>query len=52
MRQALNLSQRDLPAVEAISQLGEGWVGEEALGSSSDCALKFRSNFKKALIFL
>jgi ADP-ribosylglycohydrolase len=48
--QALKLSKRDIPDVEAISQLGEGWVGEEALGISIYCALKYKEDFKKALI--
>ncbi|MDI3535135.1 MAG: hypothetical protein PWQ82_1500 [Thermosediminibacterales bacterium] len=32
LNQALKLSKSDLSDVEAISRLGEGWVGEEALG--------------------
>ncbi len=39
-----------LPAVEAITRLGEGWVGEEALAISVYCALKHQDNFKKALV--
>ncbi len=34
---------------DAISRLGEGWVGEEALAISVYCALKYQDDFKKAL---
>lgn len=50
LNQALELSKSDLSDVEAISQLGEGWVGEEALGIATYCALKYTDDFKKALI--
>ena len=39
-----------LSDVEAISQLGEGWVGEEALAISVYCALRYKTDFEKALI--
>lgn len=48
--QALELSKSDLSDVDAIFQLGEGWVGEEALAISVYCALKYENDFKKALI--
>lgn len=47
---AIALSKSDLSDFDAITQLGEGWVGEEALAISVYCALKYRDNFKKALI--
>lgn len=50
LKQALELTKSDLSDIDAISQLGEGWVGEEALGISMYCALKYRDDFKKALI--
>lgn len=50
LKQALELSKSNLSDNDAISQLGEGWVGEEALGISVYCALKYRDDFKKALI--
>ena len=31
-------------------QLGEGWVGDEALASALYCALKYENNFEKAVI--
>lgn len=50
LKQALELAKSGLPDVNAITQLGEGWVGEEALAISVYCALKYQDNFKKALI--
>jgi|LFRM01.1.fsa_nt_gb ADP-ribosylglycohydrolase len=50
LNQALELSKSGLSDIDAISQLGEGWVGEEALGISTYCALKYKDSFKKALI--
>jgi len=47
---AFKLSKSDLPDIDAISQLGEGWVGEEALGISVFCALRYQDDFDKALI--
>lgn len=50
LHQALELSRSSLSDVDAICQLGQGWVGEEALGIAAYCALKHRKDFKKALI--
>lgn len=50
MIQALELVKSGISDIEAIPQLGEGWVGEEALAISVYCALKYRDDFKKALI--
>ena len=50
LKQALELSEGGLSDIEVISQLGEGWVGEEALGISVYCALKYQDDFEKALI--
>lgn len=36
--------------LEAIHQLGQGWVAEEALAIGLYCALKYRDDFEKALI--
>jgi ADP-ribosylglycohydrolase len=33
-----------------ITQLGEGWVGEEALAMSVFCALMYQDDFKKAFV--
>lgn len=45
-----NLSKQNIEDVVAISQLGEGWVGEEALAISVYSALKYKNDFKKGLI--
>lgn len=50
LTQAQELSMSNLSDAEAITQLGEGWVGEEALGISVYCALKYQGDFEKALI--
>lgn len=47
---ALELSKSNVHDIDAISSLGEGWVGEEALGIATYCALKYRDDFRKALI--
>ena len=49
MEQAIELAKKDLSDVEAITRLGEGWVGEEALAISVYCALKHQHDFKKTL---
>jgi len=38
--QAVALAKSSTPVDEAIEQIGEGWVGEEAFGISLFCALK------------
>ncbi|WP_456279047.1 ADP-ribosylglycohydrolase family protein [Bacillus sp. AK128] len=50
LEKALRLSKRNEKPLEAITSLGEGWVGEEALAISVYCALKYKNDFKKALI--
>ncbi len=50
LEQALRLAESDLPDAKAIAQLGEGWVGEEALAISVYCALRYRGDFRKAVI--
>ena len=47
---AIALANSDLPDVGAIEQLGEGWVAEETLAIALYCALKYESNFDRALI--
>ncbi|PKM88141.1 MAG: ADP-ribosylglycohydrolase family protein [Firmicutes bacterium HGW-Firmicutes-12] len=50
LSQALNLSNSGLSDIDAILHIGEGWVGEEALGISTYCTLKYKNDFNKALI--
>lgn len=47
---AEELSQNDESDAENIALLGEGWVGEEALAISVYCALRYESDFDKAII--
>ena len=50
IEQAILLSKSDENTTRALSILGEGWVGEEALAISIYCALKYRNDFTTALI--
>ena len=50
LQKAVDLSKMDIKSLDAINKLGEGWVGEEALAISVYCALKYKNDFKKALI--
>jgi ADP-ribosylglycohydrolase len=50
LKKAVDLSYSDIKPLYAINELGEGWVGEEALAISVYCALKYKDDFKKALI--
>jgi ADP-ribosylglycohydrolase len=50
LNKAVDLVKSELPDIEAISQLGEGWVGEEALAISVYCALKYQDDFKTAIV--
>lgn len=47
---AVELADADLKDVEAIGQLGEGWVGEEALAIALYCALKHYDSFEDAVV--
>ncbi len=50
IQKAIELSQGDTEPLSAITQLGEGWVGDEAIAIAIYCALKEKTDFKKALI--
>lgn len=47
---AVSLARSDVPDLEAIRQLGEGWVAEETLAIATYCALKYEHDFDRALI--
>ena len=49
LEQAESLAASDMPSHEAIAQLGEGWVAEEALAISIYCALVAR-DFRHGVI--
>lgn len=50
MQRAIELSKKNLKDLDAIRELGEGWVAEETLAIAVYCALKYQDDFNKALI--
>lgn len=50
LKEAIDLSHSNIKPLDAITRLGEGWVGEEALAISVYCALKYGDDFKLALM--
>lgn len=50
IEKAINLASENMNDLEAIHQLGEGWVGDEALAIAVYCALKYSGDIDKALI--
>ena len=50
LQKAHRLSQEETGTLEAINSLGQGWVGEEALAIAVYCSLRFKDDFKNALI--
>lgn len=49
-RRAVELAKSDLPDVDAIRQLGQGWTAEEAWSISLYCALRHIDSMKDAII--
>ena len=49
MQKALKFSKSDVEPSVAIKELGEGWVGDEAIAISTYCALKEPNDFAKAV---
>jgi len=47
---AVKLAHSDMADLDAIHQLGEGWVAEETLAISIYCALKYENNFEQGII--
>ena len=47
---ALELAETSISDEKAISRIGEGWIGEEALGIAVYCAIKYQNDFRRALI--
>ena len=50
MEQAVKLSETAENDLNAIRNLGEGWVAEETLAIAVYCALRYPNDFEKALI--
>lgn len=49
MKKAVDLAQKEGDDLEAIHQLGEGWVAEETLAIAIYCAIKYQDDFEKAV---
>ena len=49
LKKALELSEEKMPSVAAVSNLGEGWTGEEALSIGLYCALSYPNDYLKAI---
>ena len=49
---AIALSKRDIDDLEAIRELGQGWVAEETLAIAIYCSLKYSDDFDKQLSLL
>ena len=47
---AIALSKEDIDDLEAIRELGQGWVAEETLAIAIYCSLKYSDDFDKAII--
>ena len=50
MEKAVTLSKENGNDLDAIHELGQGWVAEETLAIAIYCALKYSNDFEKALI--
>jgi hypothetical protein len=50
MEKAIKLSESDVPEVEAIHSIGEGWVGDEALAIATYSVLKHPDNVKDSIL--
>lgn len=50
IEKAVELSKADIPDIDAITRLGEGWVAEETLAIAVYCSLKYSDNFEKAIV--
>ena len=46
---AMALAEEDVPDADAICQLGEGWVGEEAVAIAVFCALRYQNDLTEGL---
>ena len=46
---AMELAETQVPAHEAIRELGEGWVGDEALAIAVYCVLKYPNDMEASL---
>lgn len=49
MNKAIHLTHQDLNDLEAIREIGQGWVAEETLAIAVYCTLKYPNDFVKAV---
>lgn len=50
IEKALDLAESDVPDTEGICQLGEGWVGDEALAIAVFCVMRYIDDFQKCVV--
>lgn len=50
VNKAIELSKKNISDVDAISEIGEGWVAEEAFAIAIYSCLKYNDNFKDAIV--
>ena len=50
IQKAIALTEENTDDLDAIRQLGEGWVAEETLAIAVYCALKYSNDFEKGII--
>lgn len=50
INKAVELADSNLPDVEAIDQIGEGWTGDEAVAIAVYCTLKHLGDFESAIV--
>lgn len=49
MDKAVALAHEEIDDIDAIKELGEGWLGLEALSIAVYCAVKYQDDFEKAI---
>lgn len=49
IRRAMELAEADVADTEAIRELGEGWVGDEAMAIAVFCALRYQDDLAEGL---
>lgn len=50
MNKAINLSTSDINDIDAINELGEGWVADEALAIAVYSCLKYSNDFENTVV--
>lgn len=47
---AINLAKTNMSDQDAIDELGQGWVAEEAVAIAIYCSIKYQDNFESAIV--